>query len=106
MTVIEKLKSLDLDREQLDDLILYFEQGQQLRAGYERAQMDTPEWLTGALDTLDVDIKRRSRDMLLLRMKELETAEKGLQTAAERRLEIAAQKEKLQRRLGLTPAAQ
>lgn len=106
MSVIDELKGLDTNRETLDKLLLLNAQGNLLRGEYDRAQMDVPEWLVGALDTLDSTIKQQSRDNLMLRLKELEQQESGLKTAAERRTEIAAAKEKLQRRLGLTPVGQ
>lgn len=99
-TVIDKLKGLDVDRESLDSLIWLREQAKLLRAGYEDASLDVAEWLTGALDTLNVDIARRSRDTLLLRLKELDQAAAGLQTREEKRAEVAEQRAKLLRRLG------
>lgn len=98
--IIEKLKGLDVERESLDSLIWLREQAKLLRGGYEDAQLDVADWLTGALDTLNADIARRSRDTLLLRLKELEQAEAGLQTREERRAAVAEQKAKLLRRLG------
>lgn len=102
----DQLKGLDVNREQLDDLILLNEQGNLLRNGYERAQIDIPDWLSGALDTLQVEIGRQTRDRLELRLKELDQAANTLKTAAERRVEIAEERAKLERKLGRTPVTQ
>lgn len=100
MSVVTALKNLNTNSEQLEDLILLFEQGQLMRNGFERASLDTPDWLVGALDTLDGEIKQRSRDALLLAEKQLQQGLNALKTTAERRAELEAAMEKIQRRLG------
>jgi len=105
MSLLTRLKNLNTDAETLDEIELAA-LGNLVRAEYDRAQVDTPEWLVGALDSLDTNIKAKSQDMLKLRLKEIDQAEQGLRTAQERRADLAKQRELIERRLGKAPVTQ
>jgi hypothetical protein len=103
MTLVTALKSLNVDREQLDDLLVLHMQARQLRNEYTEANIDIPEWLDGAIVLLNREVERQSNDRIALRLKELDRAEHGLKTATERREEIQAERNRLLARQGKTP---
>lgn len=103
MSLMTRLRDFNADRATLDEMLELHAGAKLLKAEYVDANLDVPDDLDGAIETLDATIKAKSSDILRLRLKEIEQAEAGLQTAAEKRQLLAAQKEKLLRRLGKVP---
>jgi len=101
-TLVQALKGLNVDREQIDDLLVLHMHARQLRAEYAESNIETPEWLDGAITVLSREIERQSADQIALRLKELDRAESGLKTASERRQDIQNERNRLLARLGKT----
>jgi hypothetical protein len=103
--MLEKLRSVNVDKMDIDDLVELAAFGQLARTTYSAYEVPTPEWLTDALKTLDADIKRRRRDALEARRKQIKARRAGLRTAAEERADLDAEDARLAAALGITPEA-
>lgn len=100
---VNALKSYDVDRLALDELVAMAMFAQDLRAAHEQRGVEVPEYLLDATERLNAEVNRRNRDNLMLRLKQAEQAENALKTPTEKRAELAEQRAKLQRQLGLAP---
>jgi hypothetical protein len=69
-------------------------------ATYTSYEVPAPSWLGDAIVTLDGEIKRRRRDMLEARRRELLANKAALKTREERRAENDAELERLNATLG------
>lgn len=98
--MLEKLKTLNLDRMDLDEAVALVTIGRATEAGYAHYSVSAPQWLTDALGSLDGEIKRRRRDMLEARRKEIQANLTQLKTREEKKDELAAELKKLDAALG------
>lgn len=85
MNVIGRLKELNLDREDVDELIAAKALTAGMRQQYSAFQVDVPSWLSEVDGKLDREIGRRHRDALEQRLSQIERERTGLETASERR---------------------
>ncbi len=98
--VTETLKSLVLERMDMDDLIEHSAQAKHLMREREEHGLTNPEWLTDTLNGLTREIKLKSRDELEKRLRELRAQESGLETMTEKRERIKREREALEAKLG------
>lgn len=102
MDVISQLKQLNPDAASLDQMIILSAFAKILEAEYGAKQISRPEWLDDSQRTLAREIQARTRDAKELRLRELEQAEKSLESATEKRERIRKEREALQAELATT----
>ena len=99
------LQNLNLTRLELDDAVELSIGAEQLRDGYKRHQLVSPEWLDDAIRSLDRYITDRTRDAAEMELRELAQAEAADRTSAERKEERARRRAELEAKLGKTATA-
>lgn len=97
--MLNSLKRLNVDTVDMDEALALRAFAKSLVAEYESALIPAPEWLTDAMRRLNVEIANRRRDVLELRLKEINREAAGLMTAAEKREKLAAEKTALEAQL-------
>jgi len=98
---LAQLKNLNVDRMDVDEAISLATMARAYANGYEHYGVSPPAWLTGAIETLDVEINRRRRDILQSRKRELEANLTQLRTRQEQRADAEAELARLNDALGV-----
>ena len=83
--MIAQLKSLNVDRIDLDEAVSLLAFANSVGAEYEAQGLPIPEWLQDAARTLRNEIALRARDAREKRVKELRRSLDGLRTTEEKR---------------------
>lgn len=96
---IEELKNFNVDRADLDTMILIERDLQALVSGYANRRMTAPAWVSDQVTTVSTEIARRSRDELELRLKRLDAEAAGLETASEKRERLKTEREAIMAQL-------
>lgn len=104
MDLINALKTVNTDRADAEELMVLLAQGRHLQSAYEAEKFPAPAWLTEAVSTLGVEVKRRRRDQLELALKQARQKADGLKTAEQRRGEVASEIAALEKMLAETSA--
>lgn len=99
--MFEQLRNLDVQRPSLDELVFLSMLARGLRAEYEHATVDIPEWLDSRQRELKREISTRQQDAIDKRRSELKSRLEALKTPSEKRVELEAE---LARLNGETPA--
>lgn len=99
--MLEKLKNLNVDRLDIEEAVALATWGRATQNGYTHYQVPAPKWLGDAIDTLDVEINRRRREMLLARKAELEANLTQLRTREERKADAQSELAALNDALGI-----
>jgi len=86
--MVQKLKSLDLERMDLDDAVELLSVANLMHATYNTEQVDVPEWLDTSIRELKREIRTRQQDSRERRLKELKSRREALATTEEKRLKI------------------
>lgn len=97
--MLDRLRSFDIDRMDLEEAIALSAFGRAMRAEYEVLQADAPEWLDNRLRELRREIRTRQQDSLEKRIREAKARLQALKPAEQRRAELAAEIEKLEAQL-------
>lgn len=97
---IAELKALNTERLDLDEAVELKAQAHGMLAVYQAYQVPVPGWLTHANIALDEEIKRRQRDALKARERELTSKLAGLRTREEQRADLEAELAKVNNALG------
>jgi hypothetical protein len=100
--LVEQLKSFDVERVQLDELLALAAFGKLLRTERESRGLDSPDWLDDRLRTLNREIESRRRDTLELRLKQAKAQAATLLTPTERREKVQAEITALEKQLAET----
>lgn len=97
--IIAQLKAAasDVQVEELDNLIHLRAQGKVLAASYSEFEMETPDWLTSALDTISRGIKSRRSDAIEAELKRTRAQLEALKTSEEKRRDLNAKLERLEK---------
>lgn len=103
--LMQRLQGIVFTRLQLDEAVELSTAAEQLRDGYRKHQLSSPEWLDDAIRSLDRFIADQTRDKLEMELRELAAADAADMTATERRTARAARRAELESRLGKAPAA-
>jgi hypothetical protein len=82
---ISELKSFNIDRLDVAEMLMLASDGQRLREMYEARTMPTPEWLTEAVRLLNREIDRRKVDDLEKRLREIQSLDAADMDKQERR---------------------
>lgn len=98
--MLEQLKSFNLDRIDLDEMVALFAFGENLKAVYGNMLLEVPEWVIDNVATLQKEIHSRRRDNLEKELKKAQASLETLKTADEKRLDLRAKIERLQAALG------
>lgn len=97
---IAELKALNVERIDLDEAVALKVQAHGMLTVYQAYQVPVPGWLTNANIALDEEIKRRQRDALKARERELSSKLAGLRTREEQRVDLEAELLKVTNALG------
>jgi hypothetical protein len=97
--MLEQLKRLDLDRNQLDDLLAFAAFAKSLHAEYDQRSIAAPEWLDEKIRQLNREITSRGLDALEMRLKEIRAQQTQLLTPSEKREKLAAEEAALTAKL-------
>ncbi len=101
MNTLDALKNFNATTLQLDEALALHAQAKQLRAEHEAFAVSVPDWLTDAIRTLNNYIVSQRRDALELRLARLKEEEERLLTPTERREKVKAEREQLEKQLGV-----
>lgn len=88
--IVQQLKSVDIDRAQIDDVIALLAVGKLLRTEYEARQYSVPEWIDDKIRMMSRYVEMHRRDALELRLKEARAQQATLLTPTEKREKLAA----------------
>lgn len=98
---LQQLRSFNADsHDDLDELVLLYSNGKDLATTYKELDLDTPLWLSDALDAVKNEITRRNRDLLEKALREAEAEEVSLRSREERKDDVKERARKLREKLG------
>ena len=92
-------KNFSADRMDLDELVALSAFGKSLRAEYEALQLEEPEFVAVQINTLKREIRSRVADKLEARKRELANRIDSLKTPKEKKAELEAELQKLEKQL-------
>lgn len=92
--MMEQLRTLNLNRLDIDDAIGLLAFAKQAKAIYDEMGLEAPEWFTEKIEALADYVKERRKENLTKAVKEIEAEMVKLRTAEEKR---AALKERLEK---------
>lgn len=98
--MFQRLRTLQIDRIDVDEAVELVTFGREAEKTYATYLVPTPEWLKDGIAQLDGEIKRRRRDMLEMRKKEVQAKLTALKSRDERKAEAEAELGKLNDALG------
>lgn len=101
MDIVTRLRSLQADRNDMDQLVELLTAASQLASTYGSVGMVVPDWLGDATLTLKREIADRRRDALLKERKLIEANERKLMSRDEKRAELEKRKAKIDELLGI-----
>lgn len=102
--LMARLQAIVFNRLGLDEAVELSTAAEQLRDGYRKHQLSSPEWLDDAIRALDRFIADQTRDKLEMELRELAAQDAADMTASERRSQRASRRAELEARLGKKPA--
>ena len=83
--MLEKLRTANVDRFDLDELVELSAFARQIRGEYDALSLDQPEWITDASKRISVELKSRMHDNLVRRQKQIKSKLDELKTPTERK---------------------
>lgn len=92
-------KNFSADRMDLDELVALSAFGKSLRAEYEALQLEEPDFVGVQINTLKREIRSRVADKLEARKRELANRIDSLKTPKEKKAELEAELQKLEKQL-------
>jgi hypothetical protein len=98
--IMARLMNLNLTRLELDEAVELSVLAEQLREGYKRHSLPSPEALDDAIRQLDRYIGDKTRDNAEMELRELAQADAADRTAGERREARSARRAELEAKLG------
>jgi hypothetical protein len=99
MELIAALKTVNVDRIDVEEQVVLLSQGSALKATFEGQKFPVPEWLNDSLEKLGTEIKRRRIDQIQLALKQAQAKVDGLKSTEQKRNEAAAELDRLQKML-------
>jgi len=94
--MLERLKNLDLERLDVDEMVAMLAFAKSLAAEYQAQQAPAPEWVDTRAKELKREINTRLADMKEKRKKEIKAKLQSLKSAQERREELTKELEQLE----------
>lgn len=98
--MLERLKTLQLDRMDLDDALALSAFARALKAEYEHCGAEAPAWLDDRTRELRSEIRDRLRDSVAKRLSEARSRLESLATPDEKRAKLREEIEKLEKMAG------
>lgn len=98
--MIDALKALNVERIDLEQAVELKAAAAAQLAVYLGHEIPVPAWLTTASNALDEDIRRRQRDALKARQRELTSKLAGLRSREELRADLEAELTKVSNAIG------
>jgi hypothetical protein len=89
--MFDKLKSYDIDRASVDELIALAALAAAMIAEYQTNQLGAPEWVTTRLKSIRREIKTRVQDQLEAKLAEAKARRESLRTTEEKRTVLDAE---------------
>lgn len=89
--MLERLKNLDVERLDVDDLVALSAFGRQLTEEYKTLQIAAPEWLETRTAELKREIGTRTADIRAKRIREIKSRLAALKTTEEKKTDLAAE---------------
>src|SRR5574341_211588 len=99
-SMLDKLKNLNLNRSEVDELVALHAFGAGLVGAFGTLDLESPQWLQDSMAMLTKEIKARHEDALEAQLKETESQLDALKTADEKRQDLRAQAARLRAKLG------
>ena len=93
--MLDKFKTFVEDRCDLDELVALSAYGKALRAEYEHLQVEVPAFVSTQLNALTRAVRGRVADSVEARKKHIDAQLAALQTPAEKRAALEAEKARL-----------
>lgn len=91
MSLQERIKSINLDRLDVDDMIELLSVAESTVKTYESTFMPVPEWLSGGIEMLTEDVKRRRKDTLKKAIEDKKLRLDSLRTTEQKRADLRRQ---------------
>lgn len=105
LVMYEKLRQMNLQRADADELVGMLAFGNIMRTTYQKFELSVPDWLDENMNALTREIRARHQDMLEARLKEVRARRETLKTTEERRAALDAEEARIMRSLGVEPPA-
>jgi hypothetical protein len=102
--LINQIKAFNAASAQVDEMVALLTFAKSLRGTYTDSGLVVPEWLAEGIANIEQAIADARRDELLREAKLLDIEESRLKTKAERRDEVRARKEEINKLLGRSGA--
>lgn len=102
MDVLNRLRALNCDRSDIDELVALQSFAEVLQATYAGSGLVVPEWLSDSLVTLKREIADRRRDELLREAKLLDAQENRLLSREEQRDKVRRRRDEINKLLGVS----
>lgn len=102
---LERIRSLQADREDIDGLIEMKVLGNLAVAEFKAAKLPVPDYLDDGMKTINIEIEAKRRDTLQRALKAAQLRRKGLATAEEKRNALDLEIQAIESALG-APVAQ
>lgn len=96
---LQQFKQFDVNRLDMEELVLLAALGRQIRAEYEALGLDEPDWVDIQLKTIKREIHVRSADKLEKRRREIDQRLEGLKTPTQKKAELLREKAQIDKQL-------
>lgn len=93
--MLEKLRNLDVQRPDLEELVFLSATAKALRTEFEAENVDVPEWLDNTSRELKREIRTRQQDSIEKRVRDIRSRLDALKTPSEKRIELQSELDKL-----------
>lgn len=97
--MLAQFKTFQADRMDIDELVALAAFGTQLRAEYEKHNLEEPEFVDNQLKSLRREIATRNAERLEARRKEINNRLESLKTPTQRKSELLAEKKRIDQEL-------
>lgn len=99
LNLIERLRGLDIDARQPDELIELRAGARQLEAEYVQQAYEVPDWLKERGKAIDVELQRQRTDWIAKRLRELDAQDAAGMSETEKRQARQQERERLKAQL-------
>lgn len=96
---LSTFKNFSADRMDVDELVALLAFGESLRKQYEALQLEEPDFVSIQIKSLRREIHARNADKVEARKREIASRIDALKTPAEKKRELQAELEKLEKQL-------
>ena len=86
--MLDRLKNLDVQRPDLEELVFLSAQAKILRAEFEVENVDVPEWLDNSARALKREVRTRLANSVDKRVREIKSRLDALKTPSEKKAEL------------------